>query len=193
MTDAARRRIVVGLSGASAPHVGLRVLEALRFRGNVEIHLIVTKGAVRTLQLEAPGWTLAQVRALADVVHDDADLAAPPSSGSFLHDGMAIVPASIRTCSALAAGITGSLLTRAADVTLKERRPLVLAPRESPLHLGHLRTLTALAELGAAIVPPMLAMYHAPTTVQDLIDHAAGKVLDLLKVEHDLFRRWSGG
>jgi flavin prenyltransferase len=186
------RRIVVGISGASAPHLGVRLLQVLREAGGVETHLVLTKGALRTLQLEAPDWPIDRVRALADCVHDDGDLAAPIASGSFLHDGMAIVPASIKTCANLATGNAANLLVRAADVALKERRPLILVPRESPLHLGHLRTLAALAEYGALIVPPMLAMYYGPRTVQDVIDHAVGKVLDLLKIEHTLFRRWGG-
>ena len=186
------RRFVVGISGASAPHLGIRILEALRATPGVESHLIVTRGAVRTLQLEAPEWPLDRVKALAHVVHEDGDLAASISSGSFRHDGMVIAPASMKTCGNLAYGNASNLLVRAADVTLKERRPLVLVPRESPLHLGHLRTLVALAETGAIIVPPMLAMYHEPKTVGDMLDHVVGKVLDLFGVEHALFKRWVG-
>lgn len=186
------RRFVVGITGASAPRLGVRLLEALRAAGGVEIHLIVTRGALRTFALEEPDLPLEKVRALADRVHDDADLAAAPASGSFRHDGMAVVPASMKTCGALAHGVTDGLVVRAADVALKERRPLVLAPRESPLHLGHLRTLATLAELGAAIVPPMIATYHAPRSIDDLIDHAVGKALDLLGVEHALYKRWEG-
>lgn len=186
------RRIVVGISGASGPILGIRLLEVLRATPGVETHLIVTKGAVRTLQLETPEWPLERVRALAHVVHEDGDLAASVASGSFLHDGMVVIPASMKTCGNLAYGNAANLLVRAADVTLKEKRPLVLVPREAPLHLGHLRALTALAEYGASILPPVLATYHAPTSVMDLVDHVVGKALDLLRVEHALFRRWTG-
>jgi 4-hydroxy-3-polyprenylbenzoate decarboxylase len=186
------RRFVVGISGASGPILGIRLLETLRETPGVETHLVVSKGAVRTLQLECPDWPLERVRALAAHYHEDFDLAAAISSGSFLHDGMIIIPASMKTCGNLASGNAGNLLVRAADVTLKERRPLIVVPREAPLHLGHLRALTALAEYGATILPPVLATYHAPQTVLDLVDHVVGKALDLLRVEHRLFRRWNG-
>ncbi len=184
------RRLVVGISGSSGPHLGVRLLEVLRQIGGIEVHLVVTAGAARCLQLEMPQCPLAQVHALADVVHDDRDLAASISSGSFLHDGMVIIPASMKTVDNLAYGNSGQLLVRAADVTLKERRTLIVVPRETPLHLGHLRALTALAEIGAVIVPPVVAMYHQPKTVQDVLDHTVGKVLDLLHIDHQLFRRW---
>ncbi len=184
------RRLVVGISGSSCPQLGVRLLEVLRDLGGREIHLVVTAGAARCLKLEMPEWPLDRVLALADVVHDDRDLAAPISSGSFLHDGMVIIPASMKTVGNLAYGNAGQLLVRAADVTLKERRTLIVVPRETPLHLGHLRALTALAEIGAVIVPPMIATYHQPKTVADVIDHCVGKVLDLLRIEHSLFTRW---
>jgi polyprenyl P-hydroxybenzoate/phenylacrylic acid decarboxylase-like protein len=187
------KRLVVGISGASASRLGLRLLDVLRSRDDVETHLVVSKGAWRALALEEPEFARERVLALADYSYDDRDLAAPIASGSFLHDGMAIVPASMKTCGALAYGNAENLLVRAADVALKERRTLIVAPRESPLHYGHLKTLARLSKIGAIIAPPMLATYHAPKTVDDLFDHAVGKVLDLLGVPHDLFKRWSGG
>jgi 4-hydroxy-3-polyprenylbenzoate decarboxylase len=152
----------------------------------------VTAGAARCLKLEMPELSLEALEKLADVVHDDRDLAASVASGSFLHDGMVVIPASMKTVSNIAYGNAWNLLVRAADVTLKERRPLVVVPRETPLHLGHLRALTALAEIGAAIVPPMVAFYTAPKTIDDVLDHTVGKVLDVLRIPHDLFRRWEG-
>jgi polyprenyl P-hydroxybenzoate/phenylacrylic acid decarboxylase-like protein len=186
------RRIVVGISGGSGPQFGARLLEVLRRLGGFETHLIVTAGAARCLRLEMPSLPLADLEKLADVVHDDRDLAAAVSSGSFLHDGMVVVPASMKTVSNIAYGNSWNLLVRAADVTLKERRPLVVVPRESPLHLGHLRALTALAEIGAVIVPPMVAFYTAPRSIDDVVDHVVGKILDVLRIPHDLFPRWEG-
>lgn len=186
------RRVVVGLSGGSGPILGVRLLEVLAKKGGFETHLVASPAAIRTLHLEHPERSWEEVRSLASFVHDHRDIAAPISSGSFTTDGMVIIPASMNTASGIASGRADNLLLRAADVTLKERRLLVVVPRESPLHLGHLRSLTQLAELGAAVVPPMLAFYHQPRTVGDLVDHVVGKVLDLLCVEHDLYRRWSG-
>lgn len=188
-----KRRIVVGISGGSGPQLGVRLLECLRDLGGFETHLIVTAGAARCLKLEMPEIGLADVERLADVVHDDRDLAASVSSGSFLHDGMVIMPASMKTVSNVAYGNSWNLLVRAADVTLKERRPLVVVPRETPLHLGHLRAMTTLAEIGAIIVPPMVAFYAAPRTLDDVVNHVVGKVLDALRIEHDLFPRWGAG
>jgi polyprenyl P-hydroxybenzoate/phenylacrylic acid decarboxylase-like protein len=187
-----KRRLVVGISGGSGPQLGVRLLECLRTLGGFETHLIVTAGAARCLKLEMPETALADLEKLADVVHDDRDLAASVASGSFLHDGMVVIPASMKTVSNVAYGNSWNLLVRAADVTLKERRPLVLVPRETPLHLGHLRAMTACAEMGAIILPPMVAFYAAPRTLEDVVNHVVGKVLDLLKVEHHLFPRWAG-
>jgi polyprenyl P-hydroxybenzoate/phenylacrylic acid decarboxylase-like protein len=187
-----KRRIVVGISGGSGPQLGVRLLESLRGIGGFETHLIVTAGAARCLKLEMPELALADLEKLADVVHDDRDLAASVSSGSFLHDGMVVVPASMKTVSNIAYGNSWNLLVRAADVTLKERRPLVVVPRETPLHLGHLRAMTALAEIGAVVLPPMVAFYAAPRTLDDVVNHVVGKVLDVLRIEHGLFPRWEG-
>ena len=183
-------RLVVGVSGSSGPQLAWNLLGHLRSL-DVEVHLVVSQGAHRSIELEL-GRAPEELAALADHVHRDDDLAAPVSSGSFLTAGMVIVPCSMRTVGALASGNTGTLLTRAADVCLKERRPLVLVPRETPLHLLHLRALASLCEAGATIVPPVPAFYHRPETIDDLLDHLSGKVLDQLGIEHDVFRRWAG-
>jgi polyprenyl P-hydroxybenzoate/phenylacrylic acid decarboxylase-like protein len=183
------RRLVVGLSGSSAPQIGIRLLEALRDVGTVETHLVLSPGAHRTIELEADR-TVAEVTALADVVHSTGDLAASISSGSFLTMGMVVAPCSMRTLAAIATGNSSDLLTRAADVTLKERRPLVLVPRETPLNLIHIRNMETVTLAGATVLPPTPAFYHRPRTIDDLLRHLAGKILDQLSIEHDLFRRW---
>jgi flavin prenyltransferase len=182
---------VVGISGASGVIYGVRTLQVLRTVSGVVTHLVMTPGARRTLELET-AYTVDQVTSLADVVHDAADLAAPISSGSFRTDGMIVAPCSVKTASAIALSLNDNLLVRAADVTLKERRRLVLMVRESPLHLGHLRTLVHLAEIGAVVVPPMPGFYSQPKSVDDVIDHSVGKALDVLGVPHEAYRRWRG-
>lgn len=184
-------RLVVGISGSSAPHYGIGLLRALSGREEVETHLVLSKGAETTIRLEAASEP-AQVEALADVVHDPANLAAAISSGSFQTLGMAVAPCSMKTVGAIASGISADLLTRACDVTLKERRPLVLVPRETPLSLIHLRNLVAVTEAGATVVPPVPAFYHRPRSIDDLIMHTVGKVLDQFGIEHEEFRRWEG-
>jgi polyprenyl P-hydroxybenzoate/phenylacrylic acid decarboxylase-like protein len=181
-------RIVVGVAGSSSPIYGIRTLEALREAG-VETHLVVSDGARRTIPLETR-FTVQEVESLATVVHGNHDLAASISSGSFPTDGMIVAPCSMKTLAAIAHSFSQDLLARAADVTLKERRKLVLVPRETPLHLGHLRNMVQATELGAVILPPVPAFYHAPATVDDLIDQTVGKILDQFHVEHALFRRW---
>lgn len=183
------RRLVVGISGSSAPQLGITLLEALRELGTVETHLVLSPGAHRTIELETD-LTVPDVEALADVVHGTGDLAASISSGSFLTMGMAVVPCSMRSLGAIASGITSDLLTRAADVTLKERRTLVLVPRETPLNLIHIRNMETVTLAGATVLPPTPGFYHRPTTIDHLLRHIAGKVLDQLGIEHDLFRRW---
>ena len=183
-------RLVVGISGSSSPIYGIRTLEAL-VAGGVETHLVVSRGAQRTIALETT-WTLERVRALASVVYDESDMAAAISSGSFRTDGMIVAPCSMKTVSAIAHSFVTDLLVRAADVTLKEGRRLVLVPRETPLHLGHLRNLVRAAEIGAVILPPAPAFYHAPKTIDDLINQTVGKILDQFNVPHSLFRRWEG-
>ncbi|WP_300159509.1 UbiX family flavin prenyltransferase [Solidesulfovibrio sp.] len=185
------KRLVVGISGASGVVYGVRLLEVLRSVPDVETHLILSKGAVVTLGFETDR-TAEEVAALADVVHDHADLAAPVSSGSFRVCGMAVVPCSMKSLAQIALSLGDNLLSRAADVTLKERRRLVVVPRETPLHLGHLRHMTALAEMGAVILPPAPSFYHAPQTIMDVVDQTVGKVLDQFDIPHQLFRRWGG-
>ena len=183
-------RIVVGISGSSSPIYGIRTLEALGAAG-VEVHLVISGGARLTIPLETR-WTVEAVRALAHTTYDDQDLAAAISSGSFRTDGMVVVPCSMKTLAAIAYSFSADLLTRAADVTAKEGRKLVLVPRETPLHLGHLRNMVRAAEIGAVILPPVPAFYHAPQSIDDLINHTIGKILDQFNVPHTLFRRWTG-
>jgi|SRR5690606_1810129 len=183
-------RLIVGISGASGAVYGLRVLDALRELG-VESHLVVSKAAALTLQQET-GLAAADLNARADVVHRLGDVGAPISSGSFRTLGMIVAPCSVRTMSEIATGVTSTLLTRAADVVLKERRPLVLMVRETPLHLGHLRTLTSLAEMGASIVPPVPAFYAAPATIDQVVDQSVGRALDLFGLDWAAVRRWRG-
>jgi flavin prenyltransferase len=181
-------RIIVGISGASGIVYGLRLLEVLRRLG-IETHLVISKSAEITLAHETT-MKVSAVKALADVVYANTDIAAAISSGSFKTRGMIIAPCSIRTVSEIATGVTSSLMSRAADVVLKERRRLVLMVRESPLHTGHLRTLTKASEIGAIIAPPMPAFYTKPETIADLVDHTVGRVLDLFDIDAGLVRRW---
>ncbi|WP_369058561.1 UbiX family flavin prenyltransferase [Caulobacter sp. 73W] len=188
MTTEGRMRLVVGISGASGVVYGLRALDACREMG-VESHLILSKSAVLTLSQET-GLSPADVNARADVVHRVSDIGASIASGSFQTLGMIIAPCSVRTMSEIATGVTSSLLTRAADVTLKERRNLVLMVRETPLHLGHLRTLTKLAEMGAVIAPPLPAFYAKPKTIEEMVDQSVGRALDLFGVSWEPVKRW---
>lgn len=183
-----RPRLIVGISGASGVIYGARLLELLR-ELPVETHLVVSRSAEIALALETDVKP-AGLRARADVVHAVGDMAAPISSGSFQTMGMIVAPCSIRSMSEIAAGVTTTLLTRAADVVLKERRRLVLAVRETPLHLGHLRTMTALAEMGAVIAPPVPAFYAKPKTLDDMIDHSLGRMLDLFGLDSGTVNRW---
>jgi flavin prenyltransferase len=188
MSNQERQRLIVGISGASGAVLGVRLLDACRDLG-VETHLVVSRAAALTLSQEE-GLPIASVNARAGVVHKLADVGASIASGSFKTLGMVIAPCSIRTMSEIATGVTSSLLTRAADVTLKERRPLVLMVRETPLHLGHLRTLVQLAEMGAIIAPPMPAFYAKPQSIEDIIDQAAGRTLDLFGLSWRRTSRW---
>jgi 4-hydroxy-3-polyprenylbenzoate decarboxylase len=185
------RRVIVGISGASGAIYGVRLLEVLGALDDVETHAVITRGAATTLDHETRR-KVADVEALADVVHDDADLGATIASGSFRVDGMVVAPCSIKTLSSIANCTDDSLLVRAADVRLKERQPLVLLLRESPLHRGHLRLMTIAAESGAVIMPAVTAMYVRPVTVADLVDHTVMRVCDQLGVETDLAPRWAG-
>jgi len=182
------RRLIVGISGASGVIYGVRLLEALR-ELPVESHLVMTRAAEVTLAHETD-LKVAAVRALADVVHGAGDIAAAPSSGSFRAAGMIVAPCSMRSLAEIATGATTSLLTRAADVTLKERRRLVLMVRETPLHSIHLRNMLTLSEMGAVIAPPVPAFYRQPESVGDLVDQSVGRVLDLFGLDSPLVRRW---
>jgi flavin prenyltransferase len=184
-------RVVLGITGASGSIYGWRLLEKLRAQRELEIHLIVSRSGERTAYLEL-GKSLADFKALAHYSYPVEDIGCRLASGSFPTDGMVIAPCSIHTMSAIAAGISSNLMVRAADVTLKERRRLILMVRESPLHLGHLRSMTALAEMGAIVAPPAPAFYHHPKTVEDIVDHSVDRVLDLVGLPQADARRWNG-
>jgi 4-hydroxy-3-polyprenylbenzoate decarboxylase len=188
MPQAEQARLVVGVSGASGIVYGLRVLDACRDLG-VEAHLVMSKAAALTLAQETR-LSVADVNAKASVVHKVSDIGAAIASGSFRTLGMIVAPCSVRTMSEIATGVTSSLLTRAADVTLKERRPLVLMVRETPLHLGHLRTLVKLAEMGAIIAPPLPAFYAQPASLEAVVDQSVGRALDLFGLSWTPVKRW---
>ncbi|MDR0219021.1 MAG: UbiX family flavin prenyltransferase [Enterobacteriaceae bacterium] len=187
------KKLIIGLTGASGAIYGIRLLQVLQPLEDIETHLVISQSARQTLALETD-YSLRDIQALADVVHDNRDIAASVSSGSFKTAGMVILPCSIKTLSGIVHSYTDSLITRAADVVLKERRRLVLGVRETPLHLGHLRLMTQAAELGAVIMPPVPAFYHRPESIQDLIDQTVNRVLDQFDIElpQDLFIRWQG-
>ncbi len=185
-----RRRIVVGISGASGAIYGVRLLRLLR-ELEVESHLVVSRSAQVTLAQETQ-MKLADLQALADVSYPNTDIGAAISSGSFRVDGMIVAPCSIKTLSEVATGCTSSLLSRAADVMLKERRRLVLMVRETPLHVGHIRSLAAVTDAGAIVYPPVPAFYAMPETLEQMVDHTLGRVLDLFDIESRTVRRWSG-
>jgi flavin prenyltransferase len=184
-------RLIVGISGASGTTYGVRLLEMLR-EAEIETHLVMSKSAEMTLAYETD-LKPKDVRALASVNYSVADIGAAISSGSFPTMGMVIAPCSIRTMSEIACGVTSSLLSRAADVVLKEKRRLVLAVRETPLHVGHLRTMTTLAEIGAVVAPIVPAFYNRPKTVDDIINHTCGRLLDLFGIDTGMVKRWKGG
>ena len=182
------RRLIVGISGASGVIYGARLLQLLR-NADVETHLVITRAAEVTFAHET-SIKIAEVKALADVCHRIDDMAAPISSGSFRTMGMIIAPCSVRSMSEIASGCTTTLLTRSADVALKERRKLVLMLRETPLHTGHLRSMTALSEMGAIIAPPVPAFYNRPQSLDDVINHSVGRVLDLFGIDAGVVTRW---
>jgi flavin prenyltransferase len=183
-------RLIIGISGASGIIYGIRLLELLK-ETPYETHLIISKSAHITLKTETD-YTIDAIKKLADSVYTATDIAACIASGSFLTDGMIIAPCSVRTMSNIATGTTDTLMSRAADVTLKERRKLVLMVRETPLHLGHLRTMTSLAEMGAIIAPPVPAFYSRPESLMQLVDHSVCRVLDLFSIHSPLVKRWQG-
>ena len=185
------RRIVVGISGASGVVYGIRFLELLRAAPGVETHLVLSDPAKRTI-VEETDWVVKDVEALATHRYDNKDIGASIASGSFKTDGMVIAPCSVKEAASVAHCLADNLMTRAADVTLKEGRPLILLVRETPLHVGHLRMLTQLAEMGAVILPPMPAFYHRPKQIEDLVDHTLARVLDRLNIPQTLVGEWQG-
>jgi 4-hydroxy-3-polyprenylbenzoate decarboxylase len=183
--------IIVAITGATGAIYGIRLLEALASLKDIETHLVISAAGEKTIALET-SRRVDDVRKLANYSYAVDEIDAPIASGSFKRDGMIIAPCTIKTMSAVAHSYSDNLITRAADVTLKERKKLVVVVRETPLHLGHLRNLERLAEMGAIILPPMPAFYHQPQTVQDIVDHTVGKMLDVFDIKHELFQRWSG-
>jgi 4-hydroxy-3-polyprenylbenzoate decarboxylase len=183
--------VILGITGASGSTYGWRLLEKLRARGDVDVHLILSRSGERTAFLEM-GKSAADFRELAHFTYPPEDIGCRLASGSFLTAGMVIAPCSIHTMSAIAAGISSNLMIRAADVTLKERRKLVLMVRESPFHLGHLRSMTALAEMGAIVAPPIPGFYHQPKTIADLVENIVDRVLDLMGLAPPDAQRWDG-
>jgi len=185
------KRIIVGISGATGVIYGIRILEVCRTIGEVETHLVMSRYARLNVEIET-SHTLEYVEDLADVVHDVDNQAASISSGSFKTDGMVVAPCAMRTLSAIANSLADNLLVRAAGVVLKERRTLVLMPREAPLHVGHCKLLYEAAQLGAVIAPPMPAFYSHPTTIDDIVNHSVGRVLDLFDLDAGILKRWEG-
>lgn len=187
------KRVVVGISGASGVIFGIRLLEVLRGVDDVEVHLVMSNAGKRTIVLETDR-SVEEVEALADQVYRVGDIAAAVASGSFKTSAMVVVPCSMKTLSGIANSYADNLLIRAAEVALKDRRRLVLVPRETPLHLGHLRLLVRVAEMGAVVMPPVPAFYHRPETVGEIVDQTVNRILDLLDIEleDDLFQRWEG-
>ena len=183
------RRIIIGISGASGAIYGIRALEVLRRDPEIETHLVLSPSGKRTI-LEETRYSLADVQALAAVVHEHRDIGASIASGSFETAGMLIAPCSVKTLSAIAHCYSENLLARAADVCLKERRPLVLMVRETPLHLGHIELMERATRYGAIVLPPVPGFYSRPASVDDIVDQSVGKALDLLHVPHALFKRW---
>ena len=187
------KRIIVGISGATGAIYGIRLLQILRSVAALETHLVLSPAARRTILLET-AYSVEEVEAMATCVHRSSDIAASISSGSFRSSGMIVAPCSMKTVSGIATSYSDNLLLRAADVMLKDRRPLVLLVRETPMHLGHLRLLVKVAEMGGIVMPPVPAFYHRPTSIQEVVDHTLNRALDLLglELEQDLFERWQG-
>jgi len=188
------KRLIVGISGASGVIYGIRLLQILQDVQDVETHLVISSAGGQTIGLETD-FTLGEVQAMADVSYQFKDIAAAISSGSYRTAGMVVIPCSMKTLAGIAHSFSDNLLLRAADVVLKDRRRLIIVPRETPLHLGHLRLMTQLVEMGAILVPPVPAFYHRPRTIEDIVNQTVNRVLDLLDIEleEDLFKRWQGG
>lgn len=191
--DAAKRkrRLIVAITGATGAVYGVRLLRALRDMPDIETHLVVSNAGAITLRHEM-NMTAADLVLLAHAVHDVHDLGAPIASGSFQAEAMVVAPCSMKTLAAIAHGLSDNLIARAADVTLKERRRLLLLARETPLHLAHLRNMTAATEMGAIVFPPLPSFYHQPQTIDQLVDHTVGRVLDMMNLPNDLVKRWDG-
>jgi flavin prenyltransferase len=185
-------KIIVALSGASGQVYGKRLLEVLADAPDVETHLIISRAARAIVAHELGPGAPGEMEKLAGRVYENTDVGAAPASGSYLLDAMVVAPCSIKTLSAIANSYADNLITRTADVMLKERRSLLLMVRETPLHLGHIKNMARVTEMGGIIVPPVPAFYHHPRTISDIVDHSVGKILDLLKIPHQLFRRWDG-
>lgn len=185
------KRLIVAITGATGAVYGVRLLQALRGMSGVETHLVVSNAGAITLRHEMR-MESAELSALANAVHDVHDMGAPIASGSFQADAMVVAPCSMKTLAAVAHGLSDNLIARAADVTLKERRRLVLLARETPLHLVHLRNMTAVTEMGAVVFPPMPSFYHHPQSIEQMIDHTVGRVLDLMSLPNALAKRWNG-
>ncbi len=183
------QRLIIGISGASGVIYGIRVLETLKNYQTIETHLVMTASAEHTIQLETD-YSIGKVKKLATICHDPENMAAAVSSGSFQTMGMIVMPCSIKSLSGIVNCFNDNLLIRAADVTLKENRKLVLVPRETPLHKGHLELMVRFVDRGGVLVPPFPAFYHAPQTINDIVDQTVGKVLDQFQIEHNLFQRW---
>ena len=184
-------RLIVGISGASGVIYGIRMLEVLKDQSDVETQLVISNGGKLNIKLETD-WNIKDVEALADVVHSDQNLAATIASGSFKTGGMVVVPCSMKTLSAIVHSYADTLVARAADVVLKENRPLVLMPRETPLHAGHCKLLYEATQIGAIIAPPMPAFYNNPQSVDDIINHNVGRILDLFGLDNSIVKRWAG-
>ena len=183
------KRIVIGISGATGAIYGIRLLEMLSGADDIETHLVISDAATKTIHMET-SWSVEQVKSLAHTCYDTRDVGADIASGSFLCEGMVVIPCAIKTLSGIAHSYNDNLLVRAADVTLKEKRRLIVVVRETPLHKGHLNLMMALADLGATVLPPIPAFYFMPKTLDDIINHTVGKVLDSLRIDHRLFDRW---
>ncbi|QTA93057.1 UbiX family flavin prenyltransferase [Desulfonema magnum] len=185
------RRIIIGIAGASGVTYGVKMLTLLRDRTDIESHLIISESGKRNIEIETE-YSAEQVESMADFVYDNKEVGAALASGSFLTEGMVVIPCTIKTLSGIANSYTTNLLVRASDVTLKEKRKLVLVVRETPLHKGHLRLMTMAADMGAHILPPVPSFYHQPKTIDDILNQTIGKIFDYMGIEHDLFRRWDG-
>ncbi|MBU2514407.1 UbiX family flavin prenyltransferase [bacterium] len=186
------KKLIIAISGASGAIYGIRMLEVLKDVKSVETHAIISTAAEKTIKFETE-YSIDTVRNFADFYYDPADISASIASGSFLNSGMVIIPCSMKSLSGIVNSYNDNLLTRAADVTLKEKRKLIICPRETPLHKGHLELLLRLVDYGGMVLPPFPAFYHSPQTLSDIIDQTVGKVLDQFDIKHSLYKRWSEG